>query len=83
MPRAMGIFRQIKWPMIPYPVDYRAPRRLDFLEQLDRLVALDVSSRLKELDLATKSWVGLVAYWLMGRTSALFPGPEASVRTDR
>jgi len=24
---------------------------------------------------ATREWVGLIAYWLTGRTDALFPGP--------
>jgi hypothetical protein len=34
-----------------------------------------VGQRLIELDLAVKSWAGLLAYWLMGRTGALFPAP--------
>jgi hypothetical protein len=30
---------------------------------------------LHDLDIATKEWIGLVAYRLMGKTDALFPGP--------
>jgi hypothetical protein len=30
---------------------------------------------LGDLDLATKEWIGLIAYRLMGKTDALFPGP--------
>jgi len=26
-------------------------------------------------DLALREWMGLVAYWLTGKTSELFPGP--------
>jgi uncharacterized SAM-binding protein YcdF (DUF218 family) len=75
MPRAIGIFRHVNWPMIPYPVDYQTPGDWSLSEQLDRLVQLDVSGRLREFDLAVKSWLGLMAYWFLGRTSALFPGP--------
>ena len=31
---------------------------------------------LHNAEFAIKEWVGLVAYWLAGRTSALWPGPE-------
>jgi hypothetical protein len=30
---------------------------------------------LNEIDLALKEWLGLVAYYTMGRTASLFPGP--------
>jgi hypothetical protein len=30
---------------------------------------------LVQLDRAAKEWIGLVAYRLMGKTDALFPGP--------
>jgi uncharacterized SAM-binding protein YcdF (DUF218 family) len=68
MPRAVGIFRKRGWPVIPYPVDYRTEGRIDF----ENLTLID---RLNELDLALKEWIGLVAYYAMGRTTSLFPGP--------
>jgi uncharacterized SAM-binding protein YcdF (DUF218 family) len=69
MPRAVGVFRQAGWPVIPYPVDYRTRAGIE-------VPAIpDAAKRWVELDDATKAWVGLVAYWLTGRTSALFPGP--------
>jgi uncharacterized SAM-binding protein YcdF (DUF218 family) len=75
MPRSVGIFREAGWPVIAYPVDYRTAGGVDLRLALGRLAEPDVAARLLEIDLAVKSWVGLVAYWLMGRTSALFPAP--------
>ena len=69
MPRAVGCFEQAGWPVIAYPVDYRTTGRLEPWWDFD------VAMRLHELDHAARAWVGLVAYWLTGRTSALFPAP--------
>ena len=69
MPRAIGCFEQVGWPVIAYPVDYRTTGRLEPWWDLD------VAMRLHELDQAAKAWVGLLAYWLTGRTGALFPAP--------
>lgn len=69
MPRAVGVFRQVGWPVIPYPVDYRTTGEVEFL------VAPDVSRRWNEFDQAVKAWIGLLAYWLTGRSSAPFPAP--------
>jgi hypothetical protein len=33
------------------------------------------SAALFNLDRAAKEWIGLIAYRLMGKTDALFPGP--------
>jgi hypothetical protein len=33
------------------------------------------SDALSHFDAAAKEWIGLVAYRLMGKTAALFPGP--------
>ena len=69
MPRTVGCFEQAGWPVIAYPVDYRTTGRLEPWWDLD------VAMRLHELDHAARAWVGLVAYRLTGRTSALFPAP--------
>ena len=70
MPRSMGIFRQAGFPVIPYPVDYRtapgsAARKAEFF----------ASWNMRTVDTAAREWAGLAAYWLTGRTDALFPGP--------
>jgi uncharacterized SAM-binding protein YcdF (DUF218 family) len=69
MPRAVGAFRQVGWPVIPYPVDYRTSGELGLL------VAPDAGQRWRELDQAVQSWIGLIAYWLSGRIPTPFPGP--------
>ena len=69
MPRSVGVFRQVGWPVIPYPVDYRTSGGID------ALVVPNVARRWREFDQAVKSWLGLMAYWLTGRSSALLPAP--------
>lgn len=67
MPRAVGCFRHAGWQVVPYPVDFRtgASLRAEFA----------LTEHLSQLDFAAKEWIGLVAYRLLGRTDALFPGP--------
>lgn len=76
MPRSIGVFRQLDWPVVAMPVDFRRPRQIELNDYLSLIAQPHVSDRLGELDEAVKAWVGLAAYWLMGRTSALFPGPS-------
>ena len=68
MPRAVGIFRRLDWPVIPYPVAYKS----------DATYQPDLADHLNRVDEAAHEWIGLIAYRLLGRTNALFPGPEAS-----
>jgi uncharacterized SAM-binding protein YcdF (DUF218 family) len=75
MPRSIGVFRRAGWPVIAYPVDYRSSGRADLWEALGGIAEPNVAERLIELDLAVKSWAGLLAYWLVGRTGTLFPAP--------
>lgn len=73
MPRSMGVFRKAGFPVDPWPVDYRTAGPSDRLRLFDA-----PAEGLKRLDQATREWVGLIAYWLTGRSSAFFPGPERS-----
>ncbi|MFT3730156.1 MAG: YdcF family protein [Hyphomicrobium sp.] len=70
MPRSVGIFRKVGYNVVPYPVDFRTRGWQDALSPFD-----SIADGLKRTDLAAREWIGLVAYWLSGRTSALFPGP--------
>nr|WP_211113827.1 YdcF family protein [Azospirillum picis] len=69
MPRSVGIFRQVDWPVIPYPVDYRT--RHDAKPYL----RFEFDQNLIILDDAVREWLGLAAYRLMGRTDAFLPAP--------
>ena len=68
MPRAVGCFRVAGFQVEPYQVAYitGGPPFAFFLTG---------SIALFQLDRAVKEWIGLVAYRLMGKTDALFPGP--------
>ncbi len=69
MPRSVGVFRKVGWPVIPYPVDYGTTGNVEIL------VAPDAARRWSNFDQAVKAWTGLLAYWLTGRSSAPFPAP--------
>jgi uncharacterized SAM-binding protein YcdF (DUF218 family) len=69
MPRAVGCFRRIGFPVEAYPVDWRTRR----VFQLG--VPRQFGDALSRFDEAVHEWVGLFVYWLTGRTSAFFPAP--------
>jgi uncharacterized SAM-binding protein YcdF (DUF218 family) len=71
MPRAMASFRQAGFEVEAWPVDYRTRGRVDLTRPFDK-----VSEGLRRVDVATREWVGLFAYWLAGRSSTLFPAPK-------
>jgi uncharacterized SAM-binding protein YcdF (DUF218 family) len=71
MPRAVGLFRHAGWPVLPYPVAYKTAGLLVDLHD-------GFPGRLQKLDAAAHEWAGLLVYWLLGHTSALFPGPQAA-----
>ncbi len=69
MPRAVGCFRKAGWNVVPYPVDYAtygetaAPLRFDFAKGM------------RSLEIAMHEYLGLIFYWLDGKTDSLFPSP--------
>jgi uncharacterized SAM-binding protein YcdF (DUF218 family) len=71
MPRSMGAFRQAGFYVEPWPVDYRTRGPEDLTRPFDK-----VSEGLRRVDTSMREWVGLVAYWLTGRSDALFPAPN-------
>lgn len=70
MPRAVGAFRTAGMDVIPWPADYRTRGWSDAAVPFQSVV-----QGLERMDLASKEWLGLLAYWLTGRTSELFPSP--------
>ena len=69
MPRSVGIFRRIGWPVLAYPVDYKTG---DDSGWVNRDLPLH---RLRLLSLALHEWIGLAYYRLQGWTDSLFPAP--------
>ncbi|AFJ01766.1 protein of unknown function DUF218 [Methylophaga frappieri] len=78
MPRAIGAARQQGLKLTPYPVDYRtesgAYRKLRF----------QPLSNWKNLELACREWLGLVVYYLTGKSPSIFPAPgnDADAKGD-
>ena len=69
MPRAMGIFRQAGWQVTAWPVNYTTGHGLrDWYDA-------PFGTRLNQTEWAAHEWLGLFAYYLLGRTNAWFPTP--------
>jgi uncharacterized SAM-binding protein YcdF (DUF218 family) len=71
LPRAVGVFRRASFEVEPYPVDWRTSGTEDLWRPFPSL-----SGGLQRTDAAVREWIGLFVYWLMGRTSDFFPGPD-------
>ncbi|MBM3562476.1 MAG: YdcF family protein [Alphaproteobacteria bacterium] len=69
MPRAVGAFREAGFDVIAYPVDYRTSGAAGLEFPGSPTKAMGV------VEFAAHEWVGLVAYWLAGKSDALFPAP--------
>jgi uncharacterized SAM-binding protein YcdF (DUF218 family) len=70
MPRSIGVFRKLGFAVEPHPVDWRVGGRADFLS-----FANYSGDGLGRTDTAMREWLGLIAYYLTGKTSELLPGP--------
>lgn len=71
MPRSIGAFRKAGFDVEAYPVDWRTRGWRDGLEPFTTL-----SAGLARTDAAVHEWIGLLAYWVAGRSSEFFPGPR-------
>jgi len=70
MPRAMGVFRKVGFAVEPWPVDFRTADARDWLQTFE-----SPAEGLRRVELAVHEWIGLITYWLMGRSDELFPRP--------
>jgi len=66
MPRSVGVFRSVNWPVVPYPVEFQAVSG-------GRVFSMD--GGLKDIVVVTREMTGLVYYWLRGWTDTLIPAP--------
>jgi len=70
MPRAVGSFRAAGFTVEAYPVDWRLGDRADLWG-----IFSSVGRGLARTDTAFHEWIGLLVYWLNGKTSELLPTP--------
>ncbi len=67
LPRTIGIFCQNNWSVIPYPADFHTnPNQL-------LSPSLNLSAGFKTLNYAVHEWLGLIAYYVAGKTPQLLP----------
>jgi uncharacterized SAM-binding protein YcdF (DUF218 family) len=69
MPRAVGLFRKAGIDMTPWPTDYRTAGNVRLMPDFSQPTA---NAQLTAT--ALREWIGLLGYFLSGRTSALYPG---------
>lgn len=70
MPRAVGCFRAVGWPVIAAPSDYHTRNGTEGWTP-------EFVRSLQAVDWAAHEWVGLFYYYLRGWSSSLFPGPAS------
>jgi uncharacterized SAM-binding protein YcdF (DUF218 family) len=75
MPRSIGLFRKAGFAVEPYPVDWHVGGRADLL----KFEAFAIEG-LVNVDIGIHEWIGLAAYWISGKTSEFFPGPDSRGR---
>jgi uncharacterized SAM-binding protein YcdF (DUF218 family) len=68
MPRSIGCFRQAGFEVEAYPVDFRTNGWSSAFHSLG-----SVGAGLRTTDVAVREWLGLIAYRLTKKTSALLP----------
>lgn len=68
MPRAIGLFRRLGMEVVPWPADYRTSGRVrlgfDFTQP---------SLNAQLTTTAAREWIGLLGYYLSGRTPTILP----------
>jgi uncharacterized SAM-binding protein YcdF (DUF218 family) len=69
MPRAIASFRKEGWNVYAAPADYYTDGKLTYD------LHFDFASHLGEMTMAAHEYFGLIGYWLMGYTDALWPKP--------
>jgi uncharacterized SAM-binding protein YcdF (DUF218 family) len=69
MPRAVTDFRAAGWQVIPYPVDYLAPKTVSVS------INLNINKNFQTWSRAAREWAGLARDYLSGKTTEFFPKP--------
>jgi uncharacterized SAM-binding protein YcdF (DUF218 family) len=70
MPRAVGSFRRAGWNVVAYPVDHLTAG------ESEPPIQFDFAGGLRGLSVSVHEYLGLLFYWLGGKTDALLPAPS-------
>ena len=62
MPRAVALFEAAGFSIVPWPVDFHTTGDESF-----SIAPVDASGGINLATIATREWIGLLAYWLTGR----------------
>jgi len=68
---AAKLAKEVGFPVIPWPVDYRTSG-----EEGVGLFRDNPADALQNTTMAAREWIGLAGYFLSGRIDQLFPGPD-------
>ncbi|TNC98337.1 MAG: Uncharacterized protein FD119_479 [Stygiobacter sp.] len=68
MPRSMGAFAVVDWPVVAYPVDYLTTGTASGF-------SFDLGGAFNAIGNGLHEWLGLLYYRARGWTNTLFPGP--------
>jgi uncharacterized SAM-binding protein YcdF (DUF218 family) len=69
MPRSIGAFRKAGIDVTAVPTDW-------MVDDDRPILTLNALDRLGRLDLGVHEYIGLIAYWITGRSSGILPGPR-------
>jgi len=65
MNRAIFIGENFNWKLSPYAVDFSQPKKIKFFPNLYML------NNINSMQIGSHEWIGLIAYYLMGRTNRI------------
>ena len=64
--RAISIGEKIGWELIPYATDYKLPKKFRLK------ISFNFFSNLGSFQHSSHEWIGIISYYLMGRSSKIF-----------
>lgn len=64
--RALNISEKMGLKFIPYPTDYKHPKKFIFK------IEINLIDNFNQFQIASREWVGLIYYYLIGRTSKVY-----------
>ncbi len=66
MTRALNVAEKLDWEFIPYAVDYQIPKKFSWKPSFNFI------HNVVAMQSASHEWIGLISYYLMGRTSKIY-----------